>query len=179
MTTQFEMSLARGRAIEDWAIGQLLRDRWSVIRLADQPVSAGHGPRLDGGNNPTLPDLQIMKHGQTLAVEVKGKTSATDGRLSGEPEHGVDQACWDSCVEYDRLMPTFLLIVEAGRAWTARDAYIARVNTLGPRFSRDGRSPMVYFPRSQMRQPWLDVLNGHVARKLQRPARHRRDGAAL
>jgi hypothetical protein len=168
----FEESLAMGRIIEDWVHGKLQDDRWAVIRLADQPVTPGHGPRLENMN---LPDLQAHKHGHTIAVEVKGKTRADPGRLSGELEHGIDQASWDSCLDYDRrIVPTFLVIVEAGTQWFRRDAYIARIGNLGVRQSRNGHQPMVYFPRSQMVQPWLDVLNRHVNQKLQGPARQRR-----
>lgn len=176
--TPFERSLARGRLIEDWVAEKLRADRWNVIRLADQPAGPGHGPRLDD-NRTTLPDLQIMKHGLTLAVEVKGKTAASMGHLTGKLEHGIDQGSWDSCLEYDRrFMPTFLVIVEAGSDWAGREAYAARISTLGVRESLNGRRPMVYFPREQMRQPWLLTLNRHVNQKLQRPARESRNGAA-
>ena len=171
----FDRNQSLGRVIEEWAAQQLRADMWSVIRLADQPSGDGHGPRVENVN---LPDLQIMKHGLTLALEVKGKTAATPGRLSGELEHGIDQRSWDSCLEYERrYMPTFLLIVESGPDWLRRDAYIARISTLGARQSANGRQPMAYFPRSHMRQPWLSVLNRHVNQKLQGPARARRNGA--
>lgn len=170
--TTFDESLTRGTMLENWAADRLRADRWSVIRLADQPPGDGHGPRLDGLN---LPDLQVMKHGITLAVEVKGKTAATFGRLSEEWEHGIDRGSWDSCLEYDRrYMPTYLLIVEAGQSWAGRDAYVARVNTLGVRESAIGTRPLVYWPRSQMHHDWLGVLNRAVNQRLQGPARARR-----
>jgi hypothetical protein len=169
----FEKSLARGRIIEDWVAEQLRRDGWSIIRLADQPTGPGHGPRLEGLN---LPDLQAMKHGIAVAVEVKGKTRADMGKLSGALEHGIDQRSWDSCFDYERFMPTFLVIVEAGPDWIRRDAYAARIKALGPRPSVNGRRPMVYFPRSQMTQPWQLPLNRHVSQKLQKPARQLRQG---
>jgi hypothetical protein len=176
MGAAFDASLARGRVIEDWVADELRRDMWSIIRLADQPVGLGHGPRIDELN---LPDLQIMKHGQTVAVEVKGKTAASMGQLSKQLEHGIDQRSWDSCLNYERrFMPTFLVIVEAGPDWSRRDAYIARITTLGPRQSLNGRQSMVYFPRSQMKQPLLQILNRHVSQKLQKPARLLREGSA-
>jgi hypothetical protein len=168
----FEESLARGRVIEDWVADVLRRDRWSVIPLRDQPAGPGHGPRLEEMN---LPDLQCTKHGQTIAVEVKGKTRADMGRLTKELEHGIDQGSYDSCRAYERIMPTFLIVVEAGPLWDRRDAYAARITSLGVRTSYIGHEAMAYFPRSQMAQPWLGVLNRHVNQKLQRPARTLRE----
>jgi len=174
MGGNFDASLARGRVIEDWVADELRRDGWSIIRLADQPVGHGHGPQLDGLN---LPDLQAMKHGHTIAVEVKGKTRADLGRLTKEPEHGIDQRSWDSCLDYERFMPTFLVVVEAGPGWDLRAAYIARITTLGVRHSVNGHKSMVYFPRSQMQRPFLPVLNRHLSQKLQKPARQRREAS--
>jgi hypothetical protein len=176
MTSDFDSCLEMGEVAVEWVHEELVRDRWLVIRHDKLPPEDDHGPRSTGrGGELTLPDLQATKHGKTIAVEVKGKTTASDGRISGEPEHGIDERLYDDYVDYDRQMPTFIVIVELGPSWNGRDTYAARISELRPRLSHSGgMPPMMYWPRSQMAPDWLLRLNRYVTQSTNHDIRRRR-----
>lgn len=164
----FEDSLRwkKGAVARDYVVDRLISERFGCLKLDEIPASNKHGPRSSGrGGELTLPDLQITKHGITLAVEVKGKEVATFGKLSGELEHGTEQRLYDDYRDYDRqYMPTFIIVVELGPyPWIGRDTYAARVTELRPRLSQYKGRTMAYWPRSQMSSDWLMKLERSVA----------------
>lgn len=164
MNRSFDDNLKMGTVARNWVIDRLMSERWSVVALDELPASNGYGPRSSGrGGFLTLPDLQIAKHGTTLAVEVKGKTVASKGILSGEPEHGCEERLYDDYRDYDRqIMPTFIVVVVLGPAWNGRDTYAARVTELRPRLSTFNGRAMAYWPQSQMTSDWLLRLDRSV-----------------
>jgi hypothetical protein len=165
MNRSFDDNLRMGDVARDWVADRLMSERWSVVPLDKIPASNGHGPRSSGrGGLLTLPDLQITKHGTTLAVEVKGKTIAWPGKLSGELEHGIEERLYDDYLDYDRqIMPTFVVVVELGpEPWNGRDTYAARVTELRPRLSTFNGRAMAYWPRKQMTSDWLLRLDRSI-----------------
>ena len=179
MQRGFDEALQFGGVIEQYVAQRLHDDGWRVIALANLPSSNGHGPRVLGMEH-SPPDLQATKHGKSVAVEVKAKTHPTWGRLSQEWEHGIDQCCWDAYNEYNRLMlPTFLIVIEVGEQGTDRDAYIARITSLGVRESEINGTPVVMFPRSHMRRDCLATLNRHINQSGWKHARESRQNEGI
>jgi len=113
MKWDFDHALAIGEIGQEIVCRDVIEDRWSYMPLHDIAPRDGHGPRLTtDGAGITLPDARITKHGLSLAAEIKTKTSLTMGILSGEPEHGIDQDCYDHMRDYERRQgETVILIV--------------------------------------------------------------------
>jgi hypothetical protein len=158
-----------GAEAEDEATRILVADKWIVTPLRDIQRRDGLGPRaVDGSGQQILPDLLATKHSRSVGVEVKRKDQFSNGRLTGELEHGIDLPYFDAYLNYERRTgtATFLLVAVGPAAAHPRSWqwHIARISNLRARVSHGGgMPPMAYWPVSQMSGDWLLRLNRYIA----------------
>jgi hypothetical protein len=167
MIRDFDDALEKGRKAEDEVARRLRAHGFYVTPLRDLPIENGHGPRVHGrAEELNPPDLRAERFGASVTVEVKWKEHPSLGRLTQEPEHGIDWPHWVSYLEWEERFrePVFLVIAEE----SSGEFVGARLKSLKVRPDCPTRVRgkwMAYFTRSQFTCDWMVMVERHAARR--------------
>jgi hypothetical protein len=127
----------RGHGGELLVARELMRRGWHIIPSYDYSGAEGNkAPRIEGLRDcHVLPDLDVCRAGKRVWIEVKTKSAASRGRISGELEHGITLHHWQAyrAVERETGSAVWLAIWERDTG----QVLVARVRDLpAPRISR-------------------------------------------